>query len=222
MGSCEMVFQKLRKEILEGRYHYRDELREAAIGKELGVSRTPVREALRQLELEGLVTIIPNKGTYVNGISEKDIQDIYLIRARLEGLCARMAAEDPDETRLEAMDETLMLAHYYVKKRQPEQLCKMDGRFHSLLYESCGSRILESHLKDFHQYVQRVRRNAWKNEKRAMQATMEHQEILDAIRAKNPEDADRLATLHIMNSIKNNHYTQVEKLLVKEAAMKKE
>ena len=67
------VFQKIRSDILSGKYKENDELRENTIGKELGVSRTPVREALRQLELEGLVTIIPNRGAYVTGFSPKDI-----------------------------------------------------------------------------------------------------------------------------------------------------
>ena len=84
MSSYELVYQKLREDILNGYYKHGDELREAAVGKEIGVSRTPVREALRQLELEGLVTMVPNRGAFVNGISEQDVQDIYLIRARLE------------------------------------------------------------------------------------------------------------------------------------------
>ena len=71
------VFNKIREDILAGNYPEKSELREAAISKEMGVSRTPVREALRQLELEGLVSIIPNKGAYVNGITSKDIYDIY-------------------------------------------------------------------------------------------------------------------------------------------------
>ena len=82
------VFQQIRADIINGRYRENDELRENTIGKELGVSRTPVREALRQLELEGLVTIIPNRGAYVTGISHKDIRDIYMIRSLLED-CAR-------------------------------------------------------------------------------------------------------------------------------------
>ena len=87
------VFRKLREDILNGRYQENDELREAAIGEELGVSRTPVREAFRQLELEGLIQIIPNKGAYVTGITQKDVKDIYMIRSLLEGLCARWATE---------------------------------------------------------------------------------------------------------------------------------
>lgn len=79
------VYNKIREAILDGTYQPEEELREIAIGKTLGVSRTPVREALRQLELEGLVYIIPNKGAYVRGITEEDIRDIYMIRSRLRG-----------------------------------------------------------------------------------------------------------------------------------------
>ena len=79
------VFHKIRNDILNGRYKEHEELKEIRIGKELGVSRTPVREALRQLELEGLVQIIPNRGAFVTGIQENDVHDIYAIRALLEG-----------------------------------------------------------------------------------------------------------------------------------------
>lgn len=103
------VFKRLREDILKGRYKQQDELREATIGKELGVSRTPVREALRQLELEGLVTIVPNKGAYVTGISQKDIWDIYQMRQYLEGMCARWAAEHITEDQLEELEETILL-----------------------------------------------------------------------------------------------------------------
>ena len=87
------VFHQIRDDILSGRYKDREELKEVAIGEELGVSRTPVREAFRQLELEGLIEIIPNKGAYVTGITVKDVHDIYAIRALLEGLAARWACE---------------------------------------------------------------------------------------------------------------------------------
>lgn len=213
MSSYEVVFQKLREDILNGRYQNGDELREAALGKELGVSRTPVREALRQLELEGLVTMVPNKGAYVNGISDQDVQDIYLIRARLEGLCARMAAERIDASTLEEMEETIMLTEFHEKNGHYDQLFRLDSRFHRLLYEACRSKILEHELKVFHQYVQQVRKNALRKGPRAEQSTKEHEAVLQAIKARDPDEADRLATLHILNSIKNNHYTQIEKLL---------
>ena len=87
----EKVFQKLREDILKGKYKKGDELVECTIGKELGVSRTPVREAVRQLALEGLVQIIPNKGAFVTGISSQDVMDMYQIRARLDGMCVSIS-----------------------------------------------------------------------------------------------------------------------------------
>ena len=126
------VFKRLREDILKGRYKQQDELREATIGKELGVSRTPVREALRQLELEGLVTIVPNKGAYVTGISQKDIWDIYQMRQYLEGMCARWAAEHITEDQLEELEETILLSEFQMKKENgynKEQVTGLDGRF---------------------------------------------------------------------------------------------
>ena len=114
------VFKRLREDILKGRYKQQDELREATIGKELGVSRTPVREALRQLELEGLVTIVPNKGAYVTGISQKDIWDIYQMRKYLEGMCARWAAEHITEDQLEELEETILLSETEAAIRRSE------------------------------------------------------------------------------------------------------
>ena len=104
------VFHMIRENILSGKYERDEELKEKSIGEELGVSRTPVREALRQLELEGLVTIIPNKGAYVVGISQKDIKDIYEIRSRLEGLSAKWAAENITKEQLDELEENIFLS----------------------------------------------------------------------------------------------------------------
>ena len=89
----EKVFKVSRESILEGKYKPGDALRETTIAKELNVSRTPVREAIRQLELEGLVHSIPNKETVVTGVSQEDVQDIFMIRSSLEGMAAKLAAE---------------------------------------------------------------------------------------------------------------------------------
>ena len=107
------VYESIREDILSGRYQQNTELKEMAIGEELGVSRTPVREALRQLELEGLVHIIPNRGAYVNTITAKDVQDIYIIRSMLEGICVRWATKYITEEQLEDLEETLCLSEYH-------------------------------------------------------------------------------------------------------------
>jgi DNA-binding GntR family transcriptional regulator len=197
------VFNKLREDILSGVYHENEELKENTIGLELGVSRTPVREALRQLELEGLVTMIPNKGAYVTGITLKDIHDIYIIRSYLEGLCAKWACEHITEAEIEALDEVLYLSDFHARRSHHEQLVELDNKFHDLIYKACGSKILNHVLSDFHHYVERVRKITLSMPGRASKSCQEHAAIVDAIRKRDGNLAEALAHEHIINTIKN-------------------
>ncbi|MBR1771696.1 MAG: GntR family transcriptional regulator [Lachnospiraceae bacterium] len=197
------VFKKLRDDILSGKYEEHEELKEVAIGEELGVSRTPVREAFRQLELEGLIQIIPNKGAYVTGITEKDVRDIYMIRSLLEGLCARWATEHITKEQMEEMEENVYLAKFHADKGHWEQLAELDNRFHDIMYEACNSKMLEHQLKDFHQYVLRVRKKTLNNAKRGSKSNEEHEKIMEAIRDGNAELAEKLANEHISNAYAN-------------------
>lgn len=209
------VFDKIRSDILNGKYKRGEELVESSIGKELGISRTPVREAIRQLELEGLVQLVPNKGAFVTGISEKDVRDIYLIRARLEGLAARMAAKNITPELLDVMEETVVLSEYHAKKEHYEQVCEMDSKFHKLLYKASGSRILEHTLTDFHQYVQRVRMASIMKKRRMEKSNDEHDAILTAIREHDEEKAELVATRHISNTVENLKNYDLDSVLSK-------
>ena len=189
------VFQKIREDILTGVYKEHDELREVSIGEELGVSRTPVREALRQLELEGLVTIVPNKGAYVTGITPQDVHDIYKIRSLLEGLCARWATEHITGRQIEELEEIILLSEFHLRKKsaeQAEQVSELDGKFHKVLYEASNSRILEHVLSDFHKYVQMARMMSVGAKDRAERSIEEHRDILKAIKDKDPDKAEYL------------------------------
>ncbi len=197
------VFHHLREDILSGKYKEGDELKEVAIGEELGVSRTPVREAFRQLELEGLIQIIPNKGAYVTGITEKDVKDIYMIRSLLEGLCARWACEHITKEQMEEMEENIYLAKFHAQKGHFEQLAELDNRFHDILYEACDSKMLEHQLKDFHEYVLRVRKKTLSNMNRGPKSNEEHEQIMEAIKAKNGDLAEKLANAHMINAYEN-------------------
>lgn len=197
------VFNKIREDILSGKYNQNEELKENTIATELGVSRTPVREALRQLELEGLVNIIPNKGAYVTGISEKDIHDIYIIRSYLEGLCAKWACENITQGQIDALEEIIYLSEFHAKKEHHQQVVELDNKFHETIYEASNSKILDHVLTDFHHYVQRIRKITLASDDRAMNSNKEHTAILDAIKKRNGEEAEKLAHEHIMNTIKN-------------------
>lgn len=197
------VFQKLREDILSGKYREHEELKEVAIGEELGVSRTPVREAFRQLELEGLIQIIPNKGAYVTGITAKDVQDIYMIRSMLEGLCARLAAEKITEEQLEEMEENVYLADFHASKGHFEQMAELDNRFHEILYEACDSKMLAHSLRDFHRYVLRVRQRTLSTNTRGRASNNEHRGIMEAIKAGDAKEAEKLAHRHMINAYDN-------------------
>ena len=196
------VFQKLRDDILSGKYKEHEELKEVAIGEELGVSRTPVREAFRQLELEGLIQIIPNKGAFVTGITVKDVKDIYMIRSKLEGLSARWATEHITKEQMEEMEENVYLTEFHAGKGHMDQIAELDNRFHEILYEACDSKMLEHLLRDYHNYVLRVRRKTlatnW-----TTASNDEHRLIMEAIRDKDADRAEELADMHMINAFEN-------------------
>lgn len=197
------VFSKIREDILSGKYKEHEELREVAIGEEMGVSRTPVREAFRQLELEGLIQIVPNRGAYVTGISAKDVRDIYMIRSRLEGLCARWATEHISKEQMDEMEENVYLAEFHAGKGHMDQIAELDNRFHTILYEACDSKMLEHLLKDYHQYVQRVRQKTLSTVTRSTASNKEHRAIMEAIKAGNADLAEKLAHEHMINAYNN-------------------
>lgn len=197
------VYHKIRDDILSGKYKENEELREITIGNELGVSRTPVREAFRQLELEGLIQIVPNKGAYVTGITVKDVQDIYQMRSLLEGLCAKWATEHITKEQIEELEENVYLSEFHADKGHTEQLAELDNRFHEILYEACNSKMLEHQLRDYHEYVLRVRKKTLAKNKRSHDSNHEHKDILEAIKEHDPEKAERFANRHILNAYDN-------------------
>lgn len=199
----QKVFQRIRGDILEGNYKVGEELKEQLIGEQMGVSRTPVREALRQLEFEGLVEIISNKGAFVVGFSPEDIQDIYEIRAVLEGLCAKRAATRLSEQQMEALEEVLFLTEFHIKNGNIEQVIKLDSVFHEILYEASGSRMLEQVLDNYYYYLQKISRASLSFSNRAVVSHQEHRQIFEAIRQQDPKRAEYAAGLHIANTIKN-------------------
>lgn len=197
------VYNKIRDDILNGRFSNDEELKEIAIGEELGVSRTPVREAFRQLELEGLIRIVPNKGAYVTGITANDVKDIYMIRSKLEGLAAGWATEHITKEQMEEMEENIYLSEFHAGKGHFDQIAELDNRFHEIIYEACGSKMLEHQLREYHEYVLRVRRKTLSSSNRGTASTEEHKKIMEAIKSGDKDLAEKTANIHIINAYEN-------------------
>lgn len=203
-GSLRIrVFNAIENAILNEEYKEGDSLNELKLSQELGVSRTPVREALMQLELEGLVKNIPNKGAVVVGVSEKDIEDIYEIRIRIEGLASKLCAEKITQDELKALEKIVDLQEFYLSKNDIEQIWKLDGDFHKIIYDASRSRPLRFMLTNFHNYIKRARDISVQVEGRAEKTVSEHRAILEAIRNRDGQLAEKLTAEHIANAESN-------------------
>lgn len=199
------VFTQLRKEILTGVYKPGDSLIELRLSKDLGVSRTPIREAIRQLELEGLVQAIPNKGAVVKGVTEQDVEDIFTIRTRIEGLAARWAAEKITEDEIKELKEALEFEEFYTVKNDVEHLMKFDSKFHDIIFRASKSGPLMHMLSTFHHYIQGARNISFETPGRPIKVFEEHRAIFEAIKNKDADTAEKLTIEHITNA--NNNFS---------------
>ena len=202
-GLRRRVFAIIEEAVLNGKYAPGEGLTESRLAGELGVSRTPIREALTQLEHEGLVQLVPNKGAVVTGISPKDIQDIYAIRMMVEGLAARWAAENIGEEELRELQEAIDLEEFYTSRGDIDRLMSLDSNFHQILYRASKSRPLQYMLHTFHHYIQRARSQSIAAPGRAQLALEEHKAILQAIRARDGDRAERITVEHIRKASMN-------------------
>jgi DNA-binding GntR family transcriptional regulator len=197
------VFQTLENAILQGDVENGSSLNEIKIANDLGVSRTPVREALMQLELEGLITNVPNKGAVVNAVSKKDIEDIYEMRIRIEGLASRLCAKNMTDEQIKAMSEIVELQEFYLEKGNADKIWELDTKFHKAIYEGSGSKPLDEMLSNLHNYIKRARDISINTAGRAEKAVEEHRAIMDAISAHDENMAEKLTMKHISNARDN-------------------
>jgi DNA-binding GntR family transcriptional regulator len=195
------VYLRLQEDILDGRYQPGAALTELRVSTELGVSRTPVREAFRQLELDGLVVSTPNKGIVVQGIDEQDIEDMFEIRVHVEGIAARRAARTMDEQERRELAEALALEEFYTIRNDVEALQTSDSRFHEIIFKGSHSRVLQNLLRTMHSHTRSARRRSLSSAGRPDEALAEHRRIMGAILAGQPEQAEALMIVHIRNAV---------------------
>ena len=199
----ESVYRRLEEEILSGKLRRGEQLREIALAERLEASRTPVRGALHRLAEEGLVELCANKGATVLGITQEDIEDIYEVRRRLEGLAARLAAERMSDEEKVNLKETVELSEFYLARQDDKQGGELDSEFHNIIFKASGSRHLCKILTDLHKNVKAYRRLSLSKSDRAKKSIEEHKQILEAILANDPDEAERLTSVHIDNALNN-------------------
>ena len=140
------VYERLREGILLGKYPRGSALTEIRIASELGVSRTPVREAFCQLELDGLVSFTPNKGIVVEGFDQNDLLDLYEVRSQMESLAAGRAARKMNDEQIKLLREAYQQEQIFVQEDNMEAMQKSDAVFHNLIFNGSGSKILQNIL----------------------------------------------------------------------------
>ena len=199
----ESVYVRLEEEILSGALKPSETLAEIALSKRLGVSRTPIRGALHRLEKEGLVTITPNRGAVVVGVSAEDLVDIYRIRMRLEGLACSEAAKKISEEELVQLREAVELSEFYIARKDAEHLKQLDTEFHSIIYRASQNRLLNTILSDLHRNIKGYRKLSLSVPERLERSTQEHREILSAIEKGDGEAADKLMAAHVKAALEN-------------------
>lgn len=195
----EQVFLRLEEDILSGAYARGSILSEAMLVENLGVSRTPVREALFRLEEEHLIDNTP-KGAVVLGVTTEDLIDIYEIRLRIEGLAAAFAATRASVEDLGALTEALRLQEYYVGAHDADHIKSYDSSFHEVIYRLSGSAVLRDLLLPLHKKVQKYRKTSVESDSRAVDSLTEHKAIYDAIIARDPVRAEQAMRQHVMNA----------------------
>lgn len=196
----EIVFETLREAIINAVLKPGERLMEIQLAEEMGVSRTPVREAIRKLELEGFVVMIPRKGAYVAGISMKDIADVFEIRTALESLAAGLAAERITEEELEQLERILVKIGECVKNNDLELLIEIDTEFHDTLFKASRNERLVQIVSNLREQIQRFRTASLSTPGRMKYALEEHKKIVEAVSERDVELAQALAREHIENA----------------------
>ena len=199
VSLADQVFEKLENDIITGVYPKGEVLTEMKLVDQLGVSRTPIREALRRLEMERLIQET-GKGSVVLGITLPDLEDIMNIREQVEGIAAFYAAQNATEEEKKELQHISELQDFYFSKQDLDNLQKIDDRFHDALYEVSHRTVLHDTLLPLHRKSMRYRKITVKHQSVQERSVNEHKKIIEAIVAGNGKLAQELMTLHIRNA----------------------
>ena len=205
ISIADQIFDQLERDILTGKYKRGELLSEQRLAEDLGVSRTPVREAVRRLEQEDMLED-SGRGLLVVGIAKEDMPDMYEIRMRIEGLAAQRAAERITDEELSEMGDILDMQGFFIEKQSKtdsdnsDKIKDLDSQFHELLYRCSGSKPLCDILIPMHRKMTKFRKASVRKKSRASASLQEHVAIFEALKAHDGEQASALMMQHLMNA----------------------
>ena len=177
----DVVFNTLRQAILKGELEPGERLMEIQLSERLGVSRTPIREAIRKLELEGLVLMIPRKGAEVAKISETSLREVLEVRRSLEELAAELACQRIGERELLDLEEAEEAFAEAIINGEPMEIAESDEHYHDLIYQATGNSRLVQILNNLREQMYRYRLEYIKDEDKRQILVVEHEHILQAL-----------------------------------------
>ena len=196
---ADQVFDRLENDIIQGVYQKGEILTELKLVEQLGVSRTPIREALRRLEQERLIEDA-GKGSRVLGITEDDLLDIMTIRERIEGVAAYYAALNLTPENLKELTHLVDLQEFYFEKHDAERLRQVDDQFHDAICYMSKRNVIIDTVVPLMRKTRRYRRIAMDDWKRVPNTKREHYEIFKAIASGDAKLAEELTAKHITNA----------------------
>ena len=198
----DVVFNTLRRSILKGDLKPGERLMEIALAEQLGVSRTPIREAIRKLELEGLVVMAPRKGAKVASITERDLNDVLEVRKGMEELAIRLACERITPEELDELDKVEHKFLSLTENGDLTQLAEMDVAFHDIIYNATNNKRLVQLLSNLREQMYRYRIEFLKDIAVRRTLAQEHRAICEALSKKDKESALEYVYVHVDNQQK--------------------
>lgn len=195
----DVVFNTLREAILKGELQPGERLMELQLAQKMGVSRTPIREAIRMLEQEGLAVTIPRKGAAVAGITEKDMEDALEVRAALDELAVRLACDAITEEQLKQLKIAMKNFEDSIRTGDLKRIAQADVAFHDTIYKATGNEKLVSILNNLREQVYRYRVEYLKDETSYPRLIKEHQELLEGIIKRDKVHVSEVMKKHVEN-----------------------
>ena len=196
----------IRARILKGEYKIGEKIKETHVAEELSVSRTPIRKAFKQLEEEGLIEYVPNKGCFAKGFTKRDIEDVYAVRKVLEELTVEWAVKRITDEEVQAMADKCQEMQGYVDQADSARVLATNKEFHEIIYHATGSRFMSQVLRSYKEYIEQTTRPIFYEPRFLQQIVDEHRAIVDAFEKRDTDKAVAAMSKHMTNSMGRAEY----------------